>query len=243
MPLDEKADFRPTPARMASFAPALYSRRTIVRMLLIMAIALTVGTFLFFRGSQKERAFIQYAQVRQFAIQSTLDRFSSPIIVLGDSIVELSTLPRSLCNHAVINAGISGAQTTSGLGAILKQSLRGKRATLIILSLGTNDALMSRSIDHFAGAYKALLADITPLAEHVAVMAIPALDSPVEANERVNAYNAVISMVAKEQGIDFVPLPQMPQPHTTDGLHLNIDGYSIWDAALLDQAKLICPRE
>ena len=218
-------------------------RRTRTCMLLIMAIALTVETFLIFRGSQNERAFIQYAQVRQFVIQSTLDRSSSPIIVLGDSIVELSTLPRFLCNHAVVNAGISGAQTTSGLGAILKQSLRGKRATLVILSLGTNDALISRRTDNFAGAYKALLAEITPLAEHIAVMAIPALDSPVEANERINEYNAAIFIAAKEQEIDFVPLPQMPNPHTTDGIHLDIDGYSIWDAAFLGEARKICPRE
>lgn len=216
------------------------SRRTIVRMLQIMAVALSVGTFLKFRGPQNEQTFIQY---RQFKLQTTLDRFSSPIIVLGDSIVESSILPPVLCNHAVINAGISGAQTTSGLGAILRQSLRGKRAALVILSLGTNDALMSRRNDNFAGSYKALLAEITPLAEHIAVMAIPALDGPSDANERINEYNTAISKLAKEQGIDFVPLPRMPQPHTTDGVHLDSASYSIWETALLSQARIICPRE
>src|SRR4051794_20727639 len=108
------------------------SRRTIARMLLIMAVALSVGTLFKFWGPQNQKAFIQD---RQSKLQTTLDRFSSPIIVLGDSIVESSILPHVLCNHALINAGISGAQTTSGLGAILKQSLRGKRAALVILSL------------------------------------------------------------------------------------------------------------
>ncbi|MGH6755288.1 MAG: SGNH/GDSL hydrolase family protein, partial [Bradyrhizobium sp.] len=152
-------------------------------------------------------------------------------------------LPTSLCNHAVINAGISGAQSTSGLGAILKQSLGEKRASLVIFSLGTNDALMSRRTEHFASAYKALLREAMPLAEHVAVMAIPALDSQVEASERINEYNTALSTVAKELGIAFVPLPPMAKPHTTDGVHLDVGGYSIWDAAVLGQARTICPRE
>jgi hypothetical protein len=217
--------------------------RTIARMLLIVALALTLASFLYFWRTKNERAFLQYAQMRQFVIQSILDRFSSPIIVLGDSIVELSTLPPFLCNHAVINAGISGAQTTSGLAAILKQSLRGKRAKLIVLSIGTNDAVMSRRTDDFARSYKSLLEDIKPLTEHAAVMAIPELESPIEANERINEYNAAISMLATQQGIDFVHLPQMPTPHTTDGIHLDNHGYSIWDAALLRQTKLICSSE
>ena len=55
--------------------------------------------------------------------------------------------------------------------------------------------------------------------------------------------DTAISMLAKEQGIDFVPLARMPEPHTTDGVHLDSASYSIWEAALLSQARTICPRE
>jgi lysophospholipase L1-like esterase len=70
-------------------------------------------------------------------------RTDDPIIVLGDSIVEASTLPRSACGHAVVNAGLNGASTASDLGNWLTAALAGKRATTVIVALGTNDALMN----------------------------------------------------------------------------------------------------
>ena len=77
----------------------------------------------FFCWSQRGTVVDTHTQGRQFVIQSTLDRFPDPIVVLGDSIVEGSTLPRSLCGHAIINAGIGGASTTSDLGTMLAKSL------------------------------------------------------------------------------------------------------------------------
>ena len=37
---------------------------------------------------------------RQLVLHYTLSRTDNPIVVLGDSIVEASTLPRALCGHA-----------------------------------------------------------------------------------------------------------------------------------------------
>jgi hypothetical protein len=97
-------------------------------------LAASVG---FFCWSQGGTVVDTHTQARQFVIQSTLDRFPDPIVILGDSIVEGSTLPRSLCGHAIINAGIGGASTTSDLGTMLAESLG---VALIVISLGTNDA-------------------------------------------------------------------------------------------------------
>jgi hypothetical protein len=87
--------------------------------------------------------FDTHAAKRLFVIQSTLARFDDPIVVLGDSIVEASTLPRSLCGHAIVNAGIGGTSTASNLGSVLSQALGTKRAALVVVSLGTNDASSS----------------------------------------------------------------------------------------------------
>ena len=114
-----------------------------------------------------------HTRTRQFVIQSTLDRFPDPIVVLGDSIVEGSTLPRSLCGHAIVNAGIGGASTTSDLGTMLAKSLGGKRAALIIVSLGSVDAAMSRNKQTFRANYSTLLKQIATLAPRSIVMAIP----------------------------------------------------------------------
>jgi len=89
-----------------------------------------------------------HGATRQVIIASTLARVDDPIVVLGDSIVEGSTLPRSLCGHAIVNAGIGGASTASHLGSVLKEALAAKRAALIIVSLGTNDAAVPMSVSN-----------------------------------------------------------------------------------------------
>src|SRR5260370_17545466 len=76
---------------------------------------------------------------RQLVVWRPLARVDDPIVILGDSIVEASTLPRSLCGHPIVNAGIGGATTASNLGSFLADALGDKRAALVVASLGGND--------------------------------------------------------------------------------------------------------
>jgi lysophospholipase L1-like esterase len=181
-----------------------------------------------------------HTRARQFVIRSTLDRFSDPIVVLGDSIVEASTLPRSLCGHAIINAGISGASTTSDLGTMLEKSLGGKRAAMIVVSLGTNDAALSRSKQTFRTNYTALLKQISTLAPRSVVMAIPPVEDQAAISTTINDFNSILPDIAKEAGATFAALPPMPGRHTFDGVHLNAAGYETWDKAILQEAATIC---
>ena len=87
---------------------------------------------------------------RQFVIQSTLARFDDAIVVLGDSIVEASTLPRASCGHAIVNAGIGGAATSSHLVSMLTDALGNKRAAMVVVALGTNDAAIPESVEQYA---------------------------------------------------------------------------------------------
>ncbi len=114
-----------------------------------------------------------HGPTRQLIIASTLARVDDPIIILGDSIVEASTLPRSLCGHAIVNAGIGGTSTSSHLGSILKEALGGKRAALIAVSLGTNDAAIPSSVEQYGINYRTLLTDLAMLTPRLAVVAIP----------------------------------------------------------------------
>ena len=95
----------------------------------------------FFWWSRPQQIVEPHRTIRQFMVYLTLSRFDDPVIVLGDSNVEASTLPRSLCNHAVVNAGLNGASTASDLGTWLAEALAGRRAAMIVVALGTNDAL------------------------------------------------------------------------------------------------------
>jgi lysophospholipase L1-like esterase len=181
-----------------------------------------------------------HTQARQFVIQSTLDRFPDPIVVLGDSIVEASTLPRSLCGHAIVNAGIGGASTTSDLGSMLAKSLGDKRAALVVLSLGTNDAGASRSTEAFKANYRSLLKQLSTLAAHTVIMAIPTVEGNSEIGNRISNYNSVLPDLAKEEGAVFSTLPVMPEPHTFDSVHLNAAGYEVWDQTVMRGAATIC---
>jgi lysophospholipase L1-like esterase len=185
---------------------------------------------------------------RQLILHYTLSGVDDPIIVLGDSIVEASTLPRTLCGHAIVNAGLSGASTGSDLGNWLSGALAHKRAGLIVVALGTNDALGSLSQPNFETRYGALLDQLSTLTSHLVVMAIPAVEArnnlTVERRDAamaaISGYNASLPALAKSGGATFVALPPMSEPHTLDGVHLNSAGYAVWDTALLQGAASIC---
>jgi lysophospholipase L1-like esterase len=179
-----------------------------------------------------------HSATRQFVIRSTLARVDDAIVVLGDSIVEASTLPRSLCGHPVVNAGIGGASTASGLGAILKEALGGKPAALVVVSLGTNDAAIPDSVAQYSSNYRALLGDLAALTPRRAVAAIPPPEAGLEEAKKVSgavidSYNAILPDLAKEARATFIPLPDMSARHTIDGIHLNAAGYEVWDKAIL----------
>jgi lysophospholipase L1-like esterase len=187
---------------------------------------------------RREVMFDTHWATRQFVIRSTLARFDSPIVVLGDSIVEASTLPRSLCGHAIVNAGIGGTSTASNLGSFLSESLGDKQAALVVVALGTNDAAIPHSLERYRSNYRALLTELAALTPRSAIAAIPPPEvGLVEAKKvsvaAIDSYNAILPELAEEARATFIPLPAMPERHTLDGIHLNAAGYEVWDKAIL----------
>jgi lysophospholipase L1-like esterase len=188
-----------------------------------------------------------HTATRQFVIRSTLARFDDAVVILGDSIVEASTLPRSLCGHPIVNAGIGGAKTTSHLGSMLSEALDNKRAALVVVSLGTNDAAVPDSVEQYRSNYRALLTELAALATRTAIIAIPSPEAGFEEAKKVrgaviDSYNAILPELAKEARAAFIPLPAMPGRHTIDGIHLNATGYKVWDKAILDGIDLALCR-
>ena len=192
---------------------------------------------------------VDHRRARQQVLYYTLSRVDDPIIVLGDSIVEASTLPRSACGHPIVNAGLNGASTASDLGNWLAAALANKRAAAIIVALGTNDALINSPDEKaFEQRYGALLGDLSKLTTHLAVLAIPA----IEVRERLTAemqeeimpsidrLNAVLPDIAKRANATLLPLLDMPAPHTIDGVHLNGAGYRVWDKAIMQGTGPVC---
>jgi lysophospholipase L1-like esterase len=187
-----------------------------------------------------------HGPTRQFVIRSTLLRVDDAIVVLGDSIVEASTLPRTLCGRPVVNAGIGGASTASGLGSVLAQALGGKRAAMIVVSLGTNDAARPNSVETFTSNYRALLGELTALTPNIAIAGVPLPEAGLDESKNVNfaaidSYNVALPELAGQVHAAFISLPPMPARHTIDGLHLNGAGYDIWDKAIAGGIqKVLC---
>lgn len=185
---------------------------------------------------------------RQVILHYTFSRTEQPIIVLGDSITEASTLPRSLCDHAVVNAGLDGASTVSDLGTWLLKGLNGRRAAAILIALGTNDALQGRKQEEFKANYGSLLAQLRGATDHLAVVGIPSVevrgrmppDYQAETMKRIDAFNAALPALAEKGGATFAALPPMPAPHTIDGIHLDAAGYAVWEDAVLNGVRGAC---
>jgi lysophospholipase L1-like esterase len=200
--------------------------------------------------TRKAEAVGEHRAARQLVLHYTLSRVDDPVIVVGDSIVEASTLPRSTCGHAIINAGLNGASTASDLGNWLTLALDGKRASLIVVSLGTNDALVSAATSEqsFGDRYGALLVQLSKLTPQLAVLEIPPVEAQGrmtvelqnEATSTINNYNSALPSVARRSGATYVALPAMPRPHTIDGVHLDSGGYLAWDKAVMQAAAKIC---
>ncbi len=147
-------------------------------------------------------------------------------------------MPRSLCGHAIVNAGIGGTSTASHLGSILAEALGTKRAALVVVSLGTNDAAIPNSVEQYRSNYRALLTELAALTPRSAIAAIPPPEVGLEEAKKVSvavidSYNAILPELAKEARAIFIPLPAMPERHTLDGIHLNAAGYEVWDKAIL----------
>jgi lysophospholipase L1-like esterase len=187
---------------------------------------------------KREVVFDTHRATRQFIIRLTLARLDDAVVVLGDSIVEASTLPRSLCGHPIVNAGIGGASTASDLDKLLTEALSGKQAALVVVALGTNDAAHHDSVAQYSAIYRALLGNLAALTPRIAIVAIPPPEAGLAEAKKVSSaaidsYNAVLPGLAEQTRASFIPLPAMPARHTIDGIHLNAAGYEVWDKAVL----------
>ena len=209
--------------------------------------ALALG-FSFFR---KDAIADSHRQARQLVLYYTLSRVADPFILLGDSISEASTLPRELCGHPIVNAGLNGASSASDLGTWLIEALDGRRAAAIVVALGTNDALQAATTQSFETNYSALLNRLVKVTSHLALLAIPAIEvqgrvtteMQAEAMGRIDEFNAALPALAAKSGGAFIALPPMASPHTIDGVHLNATGYSVWDETIFKGISMICgPR-
>jgi lysophospholipase L1-like esterase len=185
---------------------------------------------------------------RPIMIKSALKDANEPIVVLGDSIVRQAALPRMLCKRPVINAGIDGSTTSSGLDGMLKKAIGTKQAAMIVVSLGINDAERNDSAETYKQNYTALLAGLKGISPRLAVTSVTPLEAgKPEIGHRtqplIDTYNAVLTDIGGSANASVITVPAMPAGFSTDGVHLGAAGYAIWDKAVRTGIEAaLCPN-
>lgn len=185
---------------------------------------------------------------RPLMIKSALKDAKDPIIVLGDSIVQRAALPHTLCKRPVINAGIDGSTASSGLGGMLKKAMGDRKAALIVVSLGINDAENMDSVDAYKKNYGALLSSLKTMTSRLSLAAVTGLeigkpDVGHRTQQAIDGYNAALPEIAREADASVITIPAMTAGFTTDGIHLSADGYAVWTKAISDGiTTALCPN-
>lgn len=173
-----------------------------------------------------------HADVRRAIIAQQLGRVQSPIVVLGDSLIEATTFPRDICGHPVVNAGIGGFRLSDfragGLGF-----LDGGQPALVVIALGMNDALGGSQT--FESDLIQFLKQIRQISSNVAAFGIseaepgPLVGDGTRLNRAIAAENQVY---AKIMGAAFTTPPPLGSGHTLDGVHLAPAAYQKWANSL-----------
>ena len=180
-------------------------------------------------------------------------------VLLGDSLT-LWFPPESLSgDRQWLNQGISGENTAGLLNRLnLLESLQPQT---IFVMIGVNDLIKGSDDTELLERYQKLLEDLKtqqPNAEIVVQSILPhggdrltVIDRTQVlqvSNERIVQLNRKLETLSKQQGVLFLNLAPIFTDRdgllrvelSTDGLHLNPQGYAVWQAAMqtFDQLEL-----
>ncbi|OAF16920.1 SGNH/GDSL hydrolase family protein [Bradyrhizobium neotropicale] len=159
-----------------------------------------------------------HRNVRQFIISAAMARTHEPIVVLGDSIVEMAALPLALRGVELVNAGIGGIRA-SELAVIAPRLLDGFKPKMLVVALGTNDA---GSTGSDFSSLLTILRTYTPNLVGVSTTNDPA--TLARMRERF-----------QQAGVPFIAPEIRDGGKLTDAIHFNKRGYETWIASLVNQ--------
>jgi GDSL-like Lipase/Acylhydrolase family len=171
---------------------------------------------------------------RYLSIREVVRTTPSPVIVFGDSIVEAAPLPAAICGTPVVNAGVGGAD----IRYVVRYSdeLLGAAAPrLIVLAVGINDA-HEDTFPFFRSRYQAAVVKLASRAPVLLATVAPPQRGAIAQRfvaEMVPHLNEAIKEIAGQRPVIDIN-EQMAGPNlTTDGIHLNAQGYELWTRAMI----------
>jgi lysophospholipase L1-like esterase len=174
-----------------------------------------------------------------------LKREQHPLCFLGDSLTESNHI-KQLGRFHVVNMGIGGDMLEHPDGGLIKRLWLLPLATpsLVLVLIGINDIVWGeRSIPEFTELYQKLIESLKKEAGGAPIVLCslcPVRDHFRSHSRHVAMANVVIEDLAEAHGLPMIDLygplcndeGELRSDLTTDGLHLNEDGYQVVNRVL-----------
>lgn len=174
----------------------------------------------------------------------TLPKSEAEIIFLGDSITDLCEWAEVFQNDRIKNRGICGDTTDGILNRI--DNIVESQPQKLFLMIGINDINQGRKLGDILNSYKLIIKtfqDKIPTTKVFIQSVLPVnnqffLNNGV--NDKVVGLNIALRELAKEFSFHYIDLfssfldsnNQLDAQYTTDGVHLNGQGYLIWKSII-----------
>lgn len=182
--------------------------------------------------------------IDRYSLFSIMPNKSDAIIFLGDSLTNQCDWSEILSNSQVINRGISG-DTTQGM--LRRLDVSKQNPSKVFMMIGINDIATKVSKDKIIENYAHIIDKIQRESPNTVIY----VQSLLPVNEDIYVYHNKISnidiitvnneihRISREHNIKFIDLyplflqgNQMNAKYTTDGIHLNGNGYKVWTDAI-----------
>lgn len=161
-------------------------------------------------------------------------------VLVGDSLSMWFPKDKLPSGKLWLNQGISG-DTSAG---VLKRisAFSKTRPDVIYVMAGINDLRRGASDETILKNHRRIIRRLReehPMTQ-IIVQSILPTRLPIISNTRIRSINLKLSTIAKEEGANYLNIHHwftdfqgnLRQELTTDGLHLSLNGYEVWQAAI-----------
>lgn len=165
------------------------------------------------------------------------------VVFVGDSITDNSNWNEIFADISIANRGISGDTTAGVLNRM--DTILNTGAKQAFVMIGTNDIMTNEDVDTIFGNYIKILnalesKNIKPIVQSTLLTS----NKQKKQNENINKLNAKLRDYCNQTNTIYVDLNkylaangELNNKYSSDGLHLNGEGYSVWSKVISGYIK------
>ncbi|MEB3215032.1 MAG: SGNH/GDSL hydrolase family protein [Nostocales cyanobacterium 94392] len=161
-------------------------------------------------------------------------------IILGDSLSLWFPINQLPSQKLWLNQGISGDTSTGVLRRI--SAFSSTKPEIIYIMAGINDLRKGTSDTVILNNHRQMIRTLkrTHPNSYIIIQSILPTRLPTIPNTRIRTINTRLASIAKQEGVNYINLHKwfadfqgdLREDLTTDGLHLSLEGYQVWLAAI-----------